>query len=62
MSAAERLRFADAPVEDGVESDRLGVCHALLERGERAAVEQVGGMHRVTGSTQPIGERNDPLG
>ena len=57
-----RLALAHAPFEERAESDRFGEGHAFLEGGEGAAVEQVGGVHRVTGSAQLIGEANDSRG
>ena len=43
----ERLRFGYPALEDGVESDRLGEGHALLESGKGAAVEDRSGVCTV---------------
>jgi hypothetical protein len=40
---------ANVPLQDLVESDLLGVGHALVQRGEPTTVVEVGDDHCVTG-------------
>jgi hypothetical protein len=53
----ETLRRQPAALDNGVESDLLGVSDAAVEVGERGALVEVGSVHDVPGRTELVGER-----
>jgi hypothetical protein len=59
---AELLGGRDAARREILESLRAGEGHSLLDRGKRAAVEQVGCVHGVAGTAQLVGKRLHAVG
>jgi hypothetical protein len=56
------LGRTEAALEHLAEADLLGVGHSLLEKGEGAAVVQIGRVHGVPCAAQLVGERDHPGG
>ncbi|MEJ7720704.1 MAG: hypothetical protein WKF58_09770 [Ilumatobacteraceae bacterium] len=59
-AAGQFVRCANAALADLPEADLTGVRHALVEGLERAAVVEVGRVHRVPRSTQFVGKGEEP--
>lgn len=58
--SAQRLRGANATVDDLCEADLSGVCNALLEAVESAAIEQIRRVYSMAFVPKVVGECDNP--